>query len=82
VRVYVEDQALAQEPTVVLRSPDLNADGAVDVLDRSRWVLGGECTDLNWDGVQGDLADRAIFSAHWLHTSGPVIVPNVPNRSE
>ncbi|MCX5801569.1 MAG: fibronectin type III domain-containing protein [Candidatus Eisenbacteria bacterium] len=82
VRVYAEGQVLAQQPTVVLRGPDLNADGAVDLLDWVRWVAGGECTDLNWDGIEGNTLDWIIFNAHWPHTANPTIAVNAPNGSE
>jgi len=82
VCIYARGQALAQQPSVVFRGPDLNANGTVNTSDYALWACGGECTDLNWDGTEGELADRIIFNSHWQHTSSPTIVVNAPNGSE
>ena len=80
--VYARGQALAEQPLIVFRSPDLNADCVVNASDWSLWAVGGECTDLNWDGTCGGLVDSTIFNSHWQHTSSPTIVLNAPNGSE
>ncbi|MFH0777722.1 MAG: FlgD immunoglobulin-like domain containing protein [Candidatus Eisenbacteria bacterium] len=82
VHVYARGQLLAQQPVVHLRSPDLNADGVVDSLDCSAMNQGGECTDLNWDGEEGDGLDWSILMTHWLHTSAPSVAVTSPNGSE
>ncbi len=58
---------------IVVRSPDLNADLVVDILDFSAFgdfyntdPAGDPCSDFNCDGVI-DLLDFAAFGNHYLH---------------
>jgi hypothetical protein len=62
-------------PGVGNKSPDLNSDGIVDLIDLSIFAtafLGAYnyCADYNCDGVI-DLIDLSLFAPHWQHQGVP-----------
>jgi hypothetical protein len=60
---------------IVATSPDINADGLVDVIDLGLFAIGftsppkpyDVTLDYNCDGLV-DIIDLSLFAQHWLHT--------------
>jgi hypothetical protein len=62
-------------PGVGIKSPDINSDAIVDLIDLSIFAaafLGAYnyCADYNCDGVI-DLIDLSLFAPHWTHAGVP-----------
>jgi hypothetical protein len=76
--VIVKDQATACTTDkclpIAIRSPDINGDLIVDIIDLSLFAVGytsppkpyDPCLDFNCDGLV-DIIDFSIFAQHYLH---------------
>ena len=64
------------EEYVVIKSPDINGDGAVTLVDYTifgeRYGSNDVCADLDCDGFVGD-SDVAIFNVHYQHSCDVLI---------
>jgi len=79
--VVVQGQILVDWPacsnyechSIEVRSPDVNGDLVVDIIDFATWgpyyqaAAFPPCYDFTWDGVI-DIVDFSIFGQHFLHT--------------